>query len=205
MTAQRKKLYIVLIFILVAAAFLVNRIYAAERMQKSISQKIIRLHVRANSDSEEDQQLKLKVKTAVVEYLKPLLADSSSIEESRNILEENTEAVLEVARQVIASEGYEYEVTAYFEESYFPLKTYGDVALPPGIYEAYRIDIGEHEGKNWWCVLYPPLCFVDETHAVCGDESLEQLSSVLDEAEYEAVTEYKLEFRYFTFLNGLIE
>ena len=82
------------------------------------------------------------------------------------------------------------DVKVYFENCYFPVKSYGDVTFPPGEYEAFRIDIGESAGKNWWCVLYPPLCFVDTVYGVVPDESKDKLKNVLNEEEYHAVVDH---------------
>lgn len=157
-------------------------------LQKDIAGKIIRFHVLANSDSDEDQALKLKVKENVVKYITPLLENSEDINETRKILNEIRQEIINIAEETIKNEGYEYEVTAKITYCYFPTKAYGDVVLPPGEYEAFEIEIGEARGKNWWCILYPPLCFVDVTHGVVPDSSKQMLKNVLDEDEYEAVT-----------------
>lgn len=172
-------------------------------LQQGISEKILRFHVVANSDSSKDQELKLKVKEAVVAYVKPLLAESASVEESRQILEEQEEAILEIAADVIAEEGYAYPVSAGWENTYFPTKTYGAYTFPPGTYDAFMIRIGSSQGKNWWCVLYPPLCFVDVSHGVVDESGSKQLEQILTTQELEAVSgkHVKYRFRYLTFLN----
>jgi stage II sporulation protein R len=153
--------------------------------------------VRANSDSEEDQQLKLQVKDAVVTYLSPMLSDSGSTDESRQILSDHIDDITRVATDTLRSLGSDEEVSVYFEKSYFPMKVYGDMTFPPGEYEAFRIDIGQADGKNWWCVLYPPLCFIDAAYAVVPEDSKETLKNVLTEEEYSAITntQYKYEFK----------
>lgn len=157
-------------------------------MQEGIAEKIIRFHVLANSDSKEDQELKLKVKEKVINYITPFLSNSKDSNESRQILIELTDDIISVANEVIKSEGYDYSVTAGLKDCYFPTKAYGDIVLPPGIYEAYEIEIGESKGANWWCILYPPLCFVDVTCGVVPDSSKEMLKCILDEDEYEVIT-----------------
>lgn len=157
-------------------------------IQEGIAQKIIRFHVRANSDRKEDQELKLLVRDAVCEYLEEKLKNSESLDETRDILSKNSERIKEIAQDVIASEGKSYSVNVYFEEAYFPLKTYGDMTFPPGEYEAFRIDIGEAVGNNWWCVMYPPLCFVDSTYAIVPDETKEDFKEILTTKEYDAIT-----------------
>ena len=177
------------------------------RIQESIAQNIIRFHVRANSDRDSDQQLKLKVKNEVTALLQPMLTNSDSVEQSRNIIAQHMQDIKDTALDTIHNEGYSYDVNVYFEKSYFPMKSYADVTFPPGEYEAFRIDIGDAEGRNWWCVLYPPLCFVDAVYGELPKESKEQLKNVLTDDEYNAITKvrYKYRFKYLTFLNGLFK
>ena len=177
------------------------------QVQEGISKQIIRFHVRANSDSDDDQALKLKVKDRVVTYMQPLLAASSGIDESRVILNDHMDDIRDIALETIANNGYDYDVQVYFENSFFPMKSYGDVTFPPGEYEAFRIDIGEHDGKNWWCVLYPPLCFVDAAYGVLPDDSKDTLKNILTDDEYNAITktQYKYRFKYLTFLNDIVD
>lgn len=177
------------------------------RIQESIAQNIIRFHVRANSDSDSDQQLKLKVKNEVTALLQPMLTNSDSVEQSRNIIAQHMQDIKDTALDTIHNEGYSYDVNVYFEKGYFPMKSYADVTFPPGEYEAFRIDIGDAEGRNWWCVLYPPLCFVDAVYGELPKESKEQLKNVLTDDEYNAITKvrYKYRFKYLTFLNGLFK
>ncbi len=123
-----------------AANILVNE--NVEAKQKEIASSLVRFHVRANSDSPEDQELKLKVRDAVVEEMEMLLKDSESVEESLETIEQNMEHILTVASQTVRENGYQLEVSGYITEEYFPLRIYGDVDLPPGRYTAFRIDLG---------------------------------------------------------------
>ncbi len=176
-------------------------------VQAGIASNIIRFHVRANSDTDTDQQLKIKVKNEVVSYIKPFLENSPSIDTSREILSQHIEDIKDTALDTIHKEGFNYNVNVYFEKSYFPMKTYADVTFPPGEYEAFRIDIGEANGKNWWCVLYPPLCFVDSVYGELPESSKEELKNVLTDDEYNAITDvqYKYKFKYLKFLNKFIK
>lgn len=199
-----------IIFVSLCTAVFTYRVSGNEsrnRIQEELAQDIIRFHVRANSDSDEDQKRKLAVKDAVVGYLSPLLAESQSIDESKEILSESMVDIENIAHETLMAHGGDSKVNVYFEESYFPMKAYADVTFPPGVYEAFRIDIGEHCGKNWWCVLYPPLCFVDSTCGVLPDDSKEKLKNILTDDEYNAITKvrYKYRFKYLTFLNGLFK
>lgn len=202
-----------IIFILFATIMLViagGRLYSDNKeiqIQKGIASNIIRFHVRAESDSEQDQWIKLKVKAAVLDYISPVLSNSCSVDESRQILESESGNIQEVAVNTLRSLGDESDVSVYFENCYFPMKTYGDMTFPPGEYEAFRVDIGDAKGKNWWCVLYPPLCFVDAVYGEVPEESKKELKGVLTEDEYRAVSgeNVKFRFKYLKVLNKFLE
>lgn len=159
----------------------------AKNIQEGIANKIIRFHVLANSDADEDQQLKLKVKDAVVEKMRVILADAKNVDETRSIINENLTVIQNFAQAIVNQEGYAYPVQAELTKCYFPIKTYGDLTFPAGQYEAIRITIGEARGRNWWCVMYPRLCFVDSLHAVVPKESKQELQHILTEEEYKEV------------------
>lgn len=177
-------------------------------IQQAISHKIIRFHVIANSDSDADQALKLKVKEAVVNYTAELLCNSKSISETEDLLSSHTNDIISIANNVISENDYDYPVTAEITDTYFPTKSYGSYTFPPGTYRAFQIKIGEAKGKNWWCVLYPPLCFIDISHGTVNPESEELLKETLTTDEFQAVSdEYtvKYRFKYLTFLNYFIK
>lgn len=147
----------------------------------SVQDEIIRFHVIANSDNDEDQELKLKVRDEVIKFLTPLLDKSSSIKESREILKENDKKVIEIAKKVIKENGYNYSVKSELSRENFPEKIYGNIILPQGEYEAYRILIGKSSGQNWWCVMFPPLCFVDVTKGeVAYNETERQMDKIVE-------------------------
>lgn len=177
-------------------------------IQQGISHKIIRFHVIANSDSDADQALKLKVKEAVVNYTAELLCNSKSISETEDLLSSHTNDIISIANNVISENDYDYPITAEITDTYFPTKSYGSYTFPPGTYRAFQIKIGEAKGKNWWCVLYPPLCFIDISHGTVNPESEELLKETLTTDEFQAVSdEYtvKYRFKYLTFLNYFIK
>ena len=157
-------------------------------MQGELARQVFRFHVLANSDSEEDQALKMKVKEEIITYMKQELPESDSVETTKKWARENLSQIEEVAERIIAEEGYEYPVKAEVTTCDFPDKSYGDITFPAGEYEALRIEIGQAKGQNWWCVLYPNLCFIDAVHAVVPDEGKEDLKEVLEEDTYEMVT-----------------
>lgn len=144
---------------------------------------IIRLHVKANSDTEEDQALKLKVRDRILKETAPLLEKSESIEETRAIVKENLDNIKSIAEDVIKEEGKDYKVEVNFGMTSFPTRKYGEMVLPAGEYEALLVTIGEGKGQNWWCVMFPPLCFVEMTHGIAANtqESLDIVTDDKDE------------------------
>lgn len=179
-----------------------------QTIQIGIAEKIVRFHVIANSDSAEDQSLKLKVKDAVVAYTAPLLENSSSISESEQILVNESENIKKIALSVIAENGYDYPVSIELSNTYFPTKIYGNYTFPPGIYRAFEIKIGNAKGKNWWCVLYPPLCFIDISHGVIDGDSEDMLRETLSTEEFNAISKDSkvvYRFKYLKFLNKLAD
>ena len=159
-----------------------------DNVSESYKEKLIRFHVIANSDTEEDQELKLKVSDEIISYLQPKLENSSSIEESEKIITSEYDNLQSISRETIIDNGYEYDVKVGIEYSNFPTKQYSNVILPAGEYKALKVVIGEGKGKNWWCVMFPPLCFVDEENGVIDKSTDENLQSVLDEEEYNLIT-----------------
>lgn len=135
-----------------------------DRAQKDIASKLIRLHVIANSNSDADQALKLKVRDKIVKSLEKEFTAMNNIDETRNFIENNLDYIEKIAQQEVEKYGKDYKVRALYGNFPFPVKTYGYITLPAGEYEALRIMIGSGKGANWWCVLFPPLCFVDITH-----------------------------------------
>ncbi|HHX60511.1 MAG TPA: stage II sporulation protein R [Epulopiscium sp.] len=166
--------------------------FAGERYSKGVTDKLsehlIRFHLIANSDTVEDQQMKEHIRDVVLAYMSPLLKDSQSIEQTRTIIIDETPNIEQIALDVINKWGKEYTVKVLLEKVDFPTKRYGDITLPAGEYEACRIIIGEGKGKNWWCVMFPPLCYVDVTSGVVPSEQKEKLRASISEEEYELIT-----------------
>ncbi|MDF2572750.1 MAG: stage sporulation protein [Sporomusa sp.] len=121
----------------------------------------VRLHILANSDSTEDQRLKLKVRDAVIAYLTPYVQKVSDAQEANNIIASHQENIIMVAKKVLGENGVNYPVAVQMGTFEFPIRTYGSLELPAGEYQAVRILLGQAAGQNWWCVLFPPLCFID--------------------------------------------
>lgn len=125
---------------------------------EDIQKSVLRLHVIANSDSTCDQELKLKVRDAVLQSGKEIFTGSADRSSAEKKISENSDAILKAARDVIEDEGFDYDVRLEITDDNFPTKTYGDTTLPAGRYRAVKIVIGEGEGHNWWCVMFPALC-----------------------------------------------
>lgn len=173
------------------------------RLQQGIADKILRFHVRANSDSTEDQELKLKVRDAVGALLGEELAQAKDLEESKRIVEAHQDDIIYTAQSVMEQEGYDYSVEAYISEVDFPVKTYGSYTFPAGTYEALEVVIGAGAGHNWWCVMYPNMCFADSVYEVVDEESEEALEGTLTQEEYESLMEeknYEISWKWLDFL-----
>ncbi|TWH48390.1 stage II sporulation protein R [Sporomusa sp. KB1] len=128
------------------------------------SSDYVRLHILANSDSVQDQQLKLKVRDAVIAYLTPYVKDVTDAQAAKNIIANRQEELVLVAKNTLAENGVDYPVAIQIGSFEFPVRSYGSLVLPAGEYQAVRILLGEAAGQNWWCVLFPPLCFIDGTN-----------------------------------------
>lgn len=153
-------------------------------IQKNIASKIIRLHVIGNSNSEYDQNLKFCIKNAVVKELKPMLNNVNNIDSARNIIHKNLPYINQIAKKELLRQQSSYSVNTSMSTRFFPIKQYGDMTLPEGNYEALCLELGSAKGRNWWCVLYPSLCFIDCTYSVLPSESKEKLHNTLTSDEY---------------------
>lgn len=170
------------------------------QVQEKLAEEVFRFHVLANSDREEDQAVKLKVRDSVISYMKESMGEEKSAEATRKWAEEHLNEVTDVAEKVLEEQGVSYGAKSEVTNCYFPEKCYGDITFPEGNYEALRIELGKADGRNWWCVLYPNLCFMDTTCAVVSDEGKKDLKEALDEDEYEMVTastNFKIKWFFF--------
>ena len=165
----------------------------ADRTQQQLSDKVLRLHVLANSDSEADQALKLKVRDSVLETASAILADCPDRETAEQRLSAALPEIEDAARARIAAEGGKQTVTAELRPTVFPTREYEDFTLPAGEYLALRVVLGEGEGHNWWCVVFPPLC-AETTSSL----SQTAMAAGLTEEEVALITEsdgYQLKFK----------
>lgn len=152
--------------------------------EETLANGVVRLHIRANSDSKEDQALKLKVRDRILKEAGHLFEDTTSTSEALKEASENLSYIKAIAEDEIRRNGYDYPVNIRLGKSDFPMKVYNDLSLPAGTYEALVVEIGSGEGQNWWCVMFPPLCFVDEACMDLSPESEEILINNLGDDTY---------------------
>ena len=171
----------------------------AQNVSTDIADSVFRLHVIANSDSEEDQNLKYIVRDNLLSYMKEICSDCTNKEQAIRIVQEHSKDFEQIAKNTINEQGYSYDVKINIGNFEFPTKTYGDISIPAGYYDALRVEIGEAKGQNWWCVMFPPLCFVDVTSGVVPEESKEVIEENLDEEEYALISDNsnnELQFKF---------
>ncbi len=164
----------------------------------AIYDSVIRLHVLANSDSDEDQRLKLAVRDALLAKTRVLLAGVKTRDGAEDILEDSLEVLTATASEVVAREGYDYPVRILLGEEKYPTRRYENLAFPAGEYLSMRVLIGEGAGENWWCVLFPPLCLSAATAKSEAEEAF--LSAGLTGEQYRIITDsenakYRLRFK----------
>lgn len=190
---------ILIIFILFLTYFLVSLFSYSNAVSSSISENVFRLHVIANSNSKEDQDLKYKVRDNLIDYMNSISKNVSTKEEAIKLANENISNFYNIAKNTILENGFNYNVNIEIGNFDFPTKTYGDISLPAGFYDALKVEIGEAKGKNWWCVMFPSLCFVDISNGVVPEESKENLQANLNYEDYNLISsddaEYKLKFK----------
>ena len=208
---KNSKIGIIIILSLLFIYTIVCAISYVEAVSTDISSSVFRLHVIANSNSKEDQALKYKVRDNLLNYMNNICKDCSSKEEAINIASEHQEEFKQVALETIKEEGYSYDVKIEIGNFEFPTKQYGDISLPAGFYDALKVEIGEAEGRNWWCVMFPSLCFVDISSGIVPEESKEELQNVLSDEEYTIISDtsnpgIKLKFKLLEFFanSGLL-
>ena len=168
-----------------------------------ISNSVFRLHVIANSDSKEDQELKYKVRDALLEFMNKISVNCSSKEEVIALANSHKDDFYQIAKQTIKKNGYDYSIKINIGNFEFPTKTYGDISLPAGYYDALKVEIGNAAGQNWWCVMFPPLCFVDVSSGIVPDESKQLMQENLSDEEYKLISDNNSSDIKFKF--GLIE
>ena len=186
---------LLIIFTLFIVYILISIFSYSNAVSNNISNNVFRLHVIANSDSVEDQNLKYDVRDALIAYMNSISANISSKEEAIKLVKENKNEFYKIAKKVIADKGFNYDVNIDVGNFSFPTKTYGDISLPAGFYDALKVEIGEASGQNWWCVMFPSLCFVDVSEGIVPKESKEDLKANMDTENYNLISSDTLEFK----------
>ncbi len=167
--------------------------------EEEVYDSVVRLHILANSDSEEDQALKLEVRDAILDVTAPLLENCATRDEAETILREHIAELTETAKAVLVASGHEDAVSIDFDEEEYPERTYDSFCFPAGTYLSMRVLIGDAEGHNWWCCLFPPICRAAAT--VSKKEAEDTFISVgLTPSQYKIITEnekpvYKVRFK----------
>lgn len=186
---NRKFRYSFLLLILLFLYIFVCAFSYVNAVSSDIANSVFRLHVIANSDEKEDQELKLKVRDNVLSYMNKICENTTSKEDAILIANKHIDEFKEIALNTIHENGYDYSVNIRIGNFSFPTKTYGDISLPAGYYDALRIEIGEANGQNWWCVMFPPLCFVDVSSGIVPDESKQTMKSDLSDEEFSLISD----------------
>ncbi|MCI8273582.1 MAG: stage II sporulation protein R [Clostridia bacterium] len=194
---------LILLFLLLLYVFISAHNYVSA-VSSDLSDAVFRLHVLANSDSAEDQELKLKVRDALLNYMNGICSNCSTKEEAISLVESHKNEFIDVAERTIQENGYDYSVKINIGNFYFPTKNYGDISLPASFYDALRVEIGDANGKNWWCVMFPSLCFIDVSSGIVDDEAKENLENNMDQESYNIISDaensdLKLKFRLIEF------
>ena len=171
--------------------------------EAQIYDKVLRLHVIANSDSKEDQDLKLLVRDKILEKTSALLASTTTREDAENIIKANMAELQKIAKSIVKANGYSYPVSIEFSKEEYPTKSYENCAFPKGEYLSLRIKIGDAKGKNWWCVLYPPMCLSTATDKDAF------ISAGITDSQYQIITEtskpkYKIRFKILESLSEMV-
>ena len=187
----------------VAAGLIVLAVVAAlhreeVQIQQEIASCVVRFHVKANSDRKQDQENKLAVRNALLEEMERMLGEASGKRETEEILRENLTELEFCAENVLRERNCDQQVEVSFGTSWFPRKTYGEYTFPSGEYEALNVRIGEGGGHNWWCMVYPSLCFPDALHPVPDEEGEQELETILSDEAYDSILKHgNLRFSFF--------
>ena len=182
-----KKFFIV--FLLLFLYTYISALSYTSAVSNNISDSVFRLHIIANSNSDEDQILKLKIRDNLINYMNSISKNVLNKQEIINLAKKHQEDFYRIAKDTILENGYNYDAKIEIGNFFFPTKEYGDISLPAGFYDALKVEIGNADGQNWWCVMFPPLCFVDVTSGIVPDESKDTLKNQLDDEEYALISQ----------------
>lgn len=210
---MKKKLNFILILTILIFLYIVLLSFNySQAISYNLSDSVFRLHIIANSDSSADQELKLKVRDNIIEYMNTLTSSSSDKKDVISMVNNHLDSFKEIALNTIKENGYNYDVNIEIGNFHFPTKSYDDISFPAGNYDALKIEIGDAIGQNWWCVLFPPLCFVNSSTGVVPDDSKNTLKENINSESYEIISEgnnsndntsdIKIKFKIIEFFNN---
>lgn len=210
---MKKKLNFILILTILIFLYIVLLSFNySQAISYNLSDSVFRLHIIANSDSSADQELKLKVRDNIIEYMNTLTSSSSDKKDVISMVNNHLDSFKEIALNTIKENGYNYDVNIEIGNFHFPTKSYGDISFPAGNYDALKIEIGDAIGQNWCCVLFPPLCFVNSSTGVVPDDSKNTLKENINSESYEIISEgnnsndntsdIKIKFKIIEFFNN---
>lgn len=210
---MKKKLNFILVLTVLIFLYIVLLSFNySQAISYNLSDSVFRLHIIANSDSSADQELKLKVRDNIIEYMNTLTSSSSDKKDVISMVNYHLDSFKKIALNTIKENGYNYDVNIEIGNFHFPTKSYGDISFPAGNYDALKIEIGDAIGQNWWCVLFPPLCFVNSSTGVVPDDSKNTLKENINSESYEIISEgnnsndntsdLKIKFKIIEFFNN---
>ena len=191
------KLTFIILLLFIIYIFLSAKSYSTYVFD-NLSNEVFRLHIVANSNSSEDQYLKLQIRDNVLSYINNFITKDTKKSDVISIINAHKDEINSIIKSTIEKNGYNYNYSFNIEKCYFPTKNYGDISLPEGMYDCLNIKIGNQSGENWWCVMFPPLCIID-TEMWLKEESKEILLDNIDQESYDIVSskkgEYKIKFK----------
>ena len=209
---MKKKLnFILILTILVFIYIALLSFNYSKAVSSNLSDSVFRLHIIANSDSSADQELKLKVRDNIINYMNTLTSSSSDKKDVISMVNNHLDSFKEIALNTLKENGYNYDVNIEIGNFNFPTKTDGDISFPAGNYDALKIEIGDAIGQNWWCVLFPPLCFVNSSTGIVPEDSKTILKENINSESYEIISEgnkskntsdIKIKFKIIEFFNN---
>lgn len=204
---MKKRIFVVFIFMIFLIFIFVSASSYASSVSSDLSSNLLRLHIVANSDSNEDQHLKLKIRDALINYLNSIVSPSNTKKEVIEILNSHIDEMKNIALNVIHESGFDYNVSIILDHIEFPTKKYGNIELPAGLYDAVNVRIGNSAGHNWWCVMFPPLCLVNDGTMEMSEDSQNNLRENLNNEDYELITNsnqtYEFKFKVVELINSL--
>jgi len=198
-----KKISWKLVGISIILTVIISNFVQVGKSLDNLRENVLRMHILANSDSDIDQSLKLKVRDAILEHSEEIFGKTVSFEDFRNVSSENLEKIRKIAQSVIDDYGFDYKISVEETKMFFDERTYGDITMPSGDYNAVRVTIGEAKGHNWWCVMYPPLC-IPAVSDMTDDKEVEKEFFSTEELDIiEHPKKYKIRFMLWDKLKNL--